>query len=514
MHIKNITIVGGGSSGWMTAAALSRCIKDVKITLVESPDIPVIGVGESTLAEFNEFLDLLDLKDKDWMPGCSATYKTSIRFTDFYKQNYYYNDILKDITIPPGVKIDDFFVLTKMFPDNIKVTDFTRFFDDTHWMIENNKFTDNKAGLLNWNFKEEKAYHFDAYKFGLVLKDLVAIPNGVVHIRDRVIDCTKNEQGNIEFITTEKNGIIHSDLFVDCTGFQALLINKTLGVPLDNFSEKLPNDRAVVANIPYEDKDIELNSWTNCIALQNGWYWNIPVWDRIGTGYVFSSKFIDDETALLQYKQQLKKLYGDRANNITPKFINFTPGVRERSWHKNVVAVGLSCGFLEPLRSTGLLVTHTAIVKLVSIISRANNNIKNIDKEVYSEYMKDLLYDFRDFVLSQYIFANKNDTEYWKHITENVDFKDNSSSAFEELTNVFNNDTLDRYNTFVRILPGNGYSPLTDVLYNLKNKRGIYDRLFYESLFNKWVDRDAALKEHSKTLPTLLEYLEKNIYNT
>jgi tryptophan halogenase len=192
------------------------------------------------------------------------------------------------------------------------------------------------------------------------------------------------------------------------------------------------NDRAWAANIPYEDKDRELQSYTNCTTLENGWLWNIPIWSRIGTGYVYSSKFVDDETALKQYKDGLRKVYGSRADEIEARPIKFNSGVREKPWHKNVVSIGLSCGFLEPLNSTGLMMTHDNVIRLVTLLSMKNFEINQIDKDIFNKNCREQILSMKDFILTRYALARRNDTPYWKHVTQNLHYDNGDSVVFSD----------------------------------------------------------------------------------
>lgn len=512
MQIKNIAIVGGGSSGWMTAAALAKCFPNFNITLIESKNVPIIGVGESTLAQFNEYLDLLDIRDEDWMPHCSATYKTSIRFADFIGPGKSYHDILKTPQFPiPISTVMDFFLVAKLDPSLLDVTDFAKFFDDTHYMIESNKLTDDTS-VMKWNFKYDTAYHLDAYKFGQCLKDLIAIPKGVTHIEDDITNVTVDESG-ITGLVTKENGTITADLYVDCSGFKSMLLGEALGVEFTSFSETLVNDRAVVANIPYEDKETELNSWTDCTAIENGWLWNIPIWDRVGTGYVYSSKFVDDETALKQYKYHLRKRYGARANDIEPKYIKFTPGVRNKPWYKNVVGVGLSTGFLEPLRSTGLLVTHQAITKLVTALSRNNGYIRNVDREAFSVNVKQDVTTYRDFVSTHYALAKRTDTPYWKHVTEEIEYYNTETALYQGFAKITNSSTADLNQTpSIRIYTGAGYNPITDVQLDQYARAGVVSGEGIKELRRAWLAHYESLKNYIDALPSTYQFIKNKIY--
>lgn len=527
MKIKNIIIVGGGSSGWMTAAYLSKTVPNINITLIESKNVPIIGVGESTLSSINRFLKSLGVLEQDWMPRCNAVYKTSIRFTDFYEKGKHYYQMLKPVRAPVEMNhINDFYYLCHQYPDQFNTFEFPKFFDDYYHMVDQNKYTFD-SGPMNWCPNNEKAYHFDAYKFGLALKDLVAIPNGVNHIQDDIYAIRTDDIG-ITGLETKENGCLSADLYIDCSGFKSLLLEQALKVEYLDFTDKMINDRALATNVPYEDVRKELNSYTDCIAMPNGWIWNIPNWERIGTGYVYSSKFIDDESAEIEFRNKLKERYGDRANNLEFKKISFTPGVRKQPWYKNVVGVGLSCGFIEPLRSTGLLVTHEMLEKLAGILNNSDLNVKNFDRQFYNKNVIDLLKTARDWVSTHYSLSKRNDTPYWRYVTEDVDYEADSE-YYNTLFDVLNFDTdigiedsprKDSYynkmlfnkTRLYRSLASGGYGSYTRVDYERDKK--VNPNLYYriERMRNDWVHRNRTIQQYISTLPNYYDFIKSTIY--
>lgn len=513
MKIKKICIVGGGSSGWMTAAALSKVFSNLDITLIESKNIPILGVGESSLAEINRYLDLLDLNDSDWMPHCNASYKTSIRFTDFFDKGTYYHDNLKSpkFSIPID-NIIEFFLLSKTAPDVFHPSDLSKFMDDNYSMIEQNKFTDD-YDFFKWHPKYDKAYHFDAYLFGEFLKDYVALPNGVVHKYDEINDVIINNKTGIDYITVGDEKI-YADLFIDCSGFKSKLLGEGLGVEFESFGDKLINDKAIVANIEYEDKEKELTTFTNCTAIENGWLWNIPVWNRIGTGYVYSSKFADDKQALVEYKNALRKEYGDRVDDIEVRYIQFTPGFRKIPWYKNTVGIGTSCGFLEPLRSTGLLITHNNIIRLIDHLERCNLYVKNVDRQSFNHIMIDEIKHYRDFVSSHYALATRDDTEYWQHVTQDVDyFKDDTGfwKNFADVNRYYTTDFNQKFS--LRVYSGAGYNPLTTVRLNDYKKHNSINWGGIDDVKTYWSNRKIDLDHYTAQLPSHFDFLKNKIYN-
>jgi tryptophan halogenase len=431
MKIKTVTIVGGGSAGWMTAAGLIAQMPNLEITLVESDDIGTIGVGESTLAAFNIFLDALGLEDSEWMPHCNATYKSSIKFTDFRERlekpvsfHYPFGSLILD---NKDFGLMEWYLAKGMNPE-IECSTFAEYYHENVWMTNANKMTDNKFNeLKNFNFKYDTAYHFDAALFGRYLREHYCKPRGVKHVVDDVVDIPLCEDGSVDYILTKNGSKLKSDLYIDCTGFKAMLIEETMGSEFISFSDTLMNDSAIATHIPYIDKEREMESVTNCTAIDSGWVWNIPVWNRIGTGYVYSSKFATKEQAEEQFRKHLASdrmvcQDKERADSAVFKHIKIRHGVHKQSWIKNVVAVGLSNGFIEPLESTGLLTTHNSILRLIDTFQMKNCTMNQFDIDVYnSRSLKEIL-GYKDFVSMHYALSSRNDTEYWRHVTENMHY--------------------------------------------------------------------------------------------
>lgn len=275
-RIKNILVVGGGSSGWMTAAAFQKSFgKQCRISLIESNKIPIVGVGESTIIGFNRFLKLVDLKDEEWMPACNAVYKNSIRFTNFAKNDgtsFHYpfgGEITKQ-------SIADWSVLEAKHKHS---NSFCEFHNDNYHLAKWNRNTKNEDGILrNFNFDEDTAYHFDASAFGKFLK--TKFPQ-VIHYTDDIIGVEKDEDGYLTCVLGESGTKYQADLYVDCTGFKSLLLEKEMGSKFLSYKPWLSNDRAIAAHLPYTNKEKQLTNYTDCHALSSGWVWNIPLWNRM-----------------------------------------------------------------------------------------------------------------------------------------------------------------------------------------------------------------------------------------
>jgi tryptophan halogenase len=510
MLVKKIAILGGGSAGWMTASALSKNLQDVEITLIESSRVPTISVGESTLQQINVFLSWLGLKDEDWMPFCNAAYKNSIRFTDFREKDSYFD-------YPFGnadkEKINLWFVLKQRYPEYYPEESFATFVNNASYLPKYNKQSNN---FPNFDFNFTTAYHFDASLFGKYLKEHIAIPNGVTHKIGDYVGCSKDESGNITSLNLEDGSSISADLFIDCTGFKSLLIEKEMGSKFSSFGETLINNKAYRCAIPYDNKETQLENFTNCTAIENGWVWNIPVWSRIGSGYVYSTKFTTEEEALQQYKNHISKKfpYVD-IDSLEIHPIDIRNGKREKAWVKNVVAVGLSYGFLEPLESTGLLTAHNNILRLLDALGKRNCRIRKVDIDSFNFTSNEELEIFRSFVEIHYAYSLRDDTPYWRYVTENIDY---SMKAGEDylLSIVYSNQKRDysRYSPTAGgpyILAGMGYSPIENLWFknNLKNQQQIDT---YEKEHQNFQFHDEKMKLFLNSLPSSYQYLKDNIY--
>ena len=423
---ENITIVGGGSSGWMTAATFARFFPDKNISIIESPDYPIVGVGESTLGHINRWMKLLDLRDSDFMKETDASYKMSIKFTDFYKKDsggFHYPFGKRQLCGDHFMEgFSSWFAKKALYPDT-PVQDYARTYYLNMPLIENNRISNQLIEYNDFNFDWDTAYHFDATKFGQVLKKNYCLPRGVNLIQDSVEDVVVNDDGIDHLIL--KSGSKHkADLYIDCTGFKSLLLSQTLKEEFVSFNDILPNNKAWAVHLPYIDKEKELECFTNSTALANGWCWNIPLWSRIGTGYVYSDKFISDEEALEEFKQYLMsdKVAIPRSREEVDKLeyrpITMRVGIHKRTWVKNVVAIGLSAGFIEPLESNGLFTVHEFLIKLVKTLQRSDVYTK-YDSDLYNLSVKEMFYEFSEFVSLHYSLSNRDDSKYWKYVTRN-----------------------------------------------------------------------------------------------
>jgi hypothetical protein len=425
INLNKVVIVGGGSAGWMSAATFIKAFPDREIVVVESPDYPTVGVGESTLASIKVWTNWLGINEKDFMKSCDAVYKMSIKFNDFYQKadGGFHYPFGSSFTQHTATGLNDWHVRKILNPE-IPVQDYARtFFPGVH-LAELGRINNNANGEFdNFNFERDVPYHIDATKFGLWLKEKYCIPRGVKLVPQTVLDFKTNEDG-IEYLLLDNNEQIAADLFIDCTGFKSLLIEGAMNEPFEDFSSVLPNNRAWATRIKYLNEEEEMVPYTNCTAIDNGWVWNVPSWERIGTGYVYSDKFVSPEDALKEFKEHLKANrshihgYDDYVESLPFKDVKFRVGIHRKSWVKNVVAIGLASGFIEPLEGNGLFSVHEFLLKLIKSLSRGTAN--QWDRDAYNVTVYNQFISFQQFVAMHYALSNRDDTKYWKNITNTV----------------------------------------------------------------------------------------------
>lgn len=474
--VEKILIVGGGSAGWMTAAILSKLLPDVRVSLVESSDIPTIGVGEATIAHISKFFHLLGLKEADWMPPCNASYKYTIQYRNWHAMgDEYYHPFEPLIYHKSPFHLASFWWYDryKRNPNKDRSTLYTDCFLSVDALKANRifrkpgtpEFSDNvqiKVGAEPVNIRIGYAYHFDAGLMGEFLKTRVAKPAGVEQILDEVVNVRLTENGAIAALETKRGQTLSADLYVDCSGFQALLIEKTLKEPFISFSKTLFCDRAVAMQVPYVDKRTEMHPYTRATALTAGWIWTIPLASRIGTGYVYSSAFGDETAAETKFRDYWDT---ERVKDLSARHIKIRVGRHRRAWVKNCVAIGLSSGFIEPLESTGLQFILQGAERLAHALGTRHYNAGEVGG--YNHFFAAMLEEARDFLSIHYALTSREDTAFWqaaKYDTEIPDaVKELLSQARFRFPNDRNGYTFGN-NSWVCILNGMNFVPSPDPL--------------------------------------------------
>jgi tryptophan halogenase len=530
MNTNTITIVGGGSAGWMTAATLIKAFPNKKISVIESKNIPIVGVGESTILGIRRWTRFIGLDEETFFSHADASLKLSIKFTDFYKKDAgsFHYPFSQPLTQNNENPFSDWHIKKYFYPET-DIEDFVRCLIPSTALFENNRFSTNTDGNFdNYDPYNDVAYHFDAVKFGSVLRDEYCIPAGVNHIVSTVTDVICDNSG-ISKLILEDGSVIESDLYIDCTGFKSLLLAESLQEPFDSLSNILPNNKAWACRLPYKDKSKELEGFTNCTAIENGWCWNIPLWSRLGTGYVYSDKYISKEKALEEFKNYLMsdKMAIPRTKSeldeLEYKEISMRTGIHKRTFVKNVVAIGLSAGFIEPLESNGLFSVHEFLFKLVDILQRGK--INQFDRDMYNTSVRDLFDNFAKFVALHYALSHRDDSDYWR------DIQQKSFPDYADPQNQFVGRTDTFYNMAWRYMEewAHPYPSRSGITYistgmnlNMMNSARIQEIEYTTELDLKkrademhsvWEARKQKWRTAAANSPSLEEYLQNKFYS-
>jgi tryptophan halogenase len=394
-EIKNIVIVGGGTSGWMTAAMLAKLFKQtLNIQLIESKAIGTIGVGEATIPPLQLFNQALGIDEAEFIKATQASIKLGIEFKGWGKQEQSYMHAFGNLGKDLGLTPFHHFWLKSQSANKTNLWDFSV----NYQAAKQDKYAP-LAHLANTQIPGiTHAYHFDASLYASLLSQY-SQRAGVKCIEGIINVTALNESGEIASVKLADGQVIEGDLFIDCSGFAALLIGQALGVDYENWQHWLPCDSAYA--VPCEKSDT-LSPYTQSIAHQAGWQWRIPLQHRTGNGLVYCSKYMSDE--------QAKQLLLDNLDGkplAEPKKLNFTTGRRVKQWHKNCVSIGLSSGFLEPLESTSIHLVQSAIIRLVKCFPH-----KGIATALVDEFNRQSQTEFeqiRDFIILHYHLNQKND---------------------------------------------------------------------------------------------------------
>jgi len=408
---KSLIIVGGGTAGWITACTLARNLSadlpgGVAITLVESEDIGIIGVGEGTFPSIRKTLSRIGLDESLLIKHASATLKQGIRFVnwthdpatdprDHYYHPFQVNSQHTDMDLLPywllGVAGDvpwaDVATVQKRVIDDMRAPKLI-----TH---------ENYSGPLGY------AYHFDAVELAAVLRRR-AIEQGVHHLTDTIDEVRLADDGSIGSLLARKAGELKADFYIDCTGFRAQLIGKTLGVPFTSYRDQLFCNRAVAMQVPYTRPDGPIPSSTISTAQENGWTWDIGLNSRRGVGYVYSSDHTTDERA----EQVLRGYIGPAAEKLSSRVLKFEAGFRQTQWRKNCVAIGLSAGFIEPLEATGIGFAEIAGTIFGNLFPW--NGDYEAGAKQFNDQMNNRYAHVVDFIKLHYCISQRTDTEFWR----------------------------------------------------------------------------------------------------
>ncbi|MCU4675719.1 tryptophan 7-halogenase [Catenovulum sp. 2E275] len=401
-QIKKIIIVGGGTAGWMSAAALANALQhNCDIHLIESDDIGTVGVGEATIPPIRSFNKTLGLNEKEFLCFTQGTFKLGIEFINWGKKGHSYFHPFGSYARPFDM------VNLHQYWWQAYQNGQASVFDDycMAWQLAKaNKFQPPLSDPRNVLSTHEYAYHFDAGLYARFLREY-AQQRGVARHEGKIVKVHQHlENGFIDSVELSSGDIVDADLFIDCSGFRGLLIEGVLKTGYQNWSHWLPCDKAWA--VPSAKG--QLTPYTRSIAHEAGWQWRIPLQHRTGNGHVFSSHFTDQQTA---QDRLIEHIETDVL--AEPKLLSFTTGRRNLFWHKNVIAIGLSSGFIEPLESTSIHLIQAGIAKLLALFPD-----KDFDQLVIDEYNRIAIAEIeniRDFIILHYYLNQRTDSEMWRY---------------------------------------------------------------------------------------------------
>ncbi len=411
-QIRKVLIVGGGTAGWLAACHLAKKLhrpdgSGVEICLIESADIPTIGVGEGTVPAIRQSLQYLGISETEFIRDCDVTFKQSIKFVDWVKApgqikpNYYHHVFdypdLATLDLTPywlqGLAGDCSYADAVSVQGQVADGGF-----GPKTMLQ-----PEFQGLTNY------AYHLDAAKFAALLTKHATQKLGVRHLFGNIGAVRFADNGDIAAIQTDSHGELEADIFIDCTGFRALLIGDACQVPFIPKNDVMFVDRALAVQVPYRDPATPIPCYTIATAQPAGWIWDIGLTERRGTGYVYSSRYTSDEEALAVLRQYLQ---GD-ADQLTPRRMDIQVGDREKFWHRNCIALGLSQGFVEPLEATGLLV-YDATARMLADSFPAHTAVMPLLAERFNQRVRTAWDKVIDFIKLHYFLSQRDDTAFWR----------------------------------------------------------------------------------------------------
>jgi len=409
--VRTILIVGGGSAGWMAAAYLHQALNvpglppRAAITVVESPDIPRISVGEATIPSMRHLLSVIGVDELDFMRATDATFKQSIKYVNWeHLDNSYYHHPFGRTRRQP---LD--FAGVQWLSSDRKIP-FMETCSEQPVICEMGK-APLMMGPWDMGAPLTYAYHMNAQKFADYLRDFI-VPKGVRHIYANVTDISQRDNGWIAAVNTDQQQQLTADLYIDCTGFRAKLIEQTMGVGFEDCSQWLLCDRAVAMHAPYEHHYPGMvRPYTTATALSNGWVWDIPMQSQRSMGYVHSSDFISEADAI----KELQAYQGPGCEELPVRTVHFKVGRRQANWQGNCVAIGLSGGFIEPLESTGLYLSDLGAVMLAEYFPNHDDHMEAMAFR-YNRILSNRFYEVLDFINMHYCLSKRTDTAFWREV--------------------------------------------------------------------------------------------------
>jgi tryptophan halogenase len=404
-RIRDVVIVGGGTAGWMAAAALSRFLNNgyTRITLVESATIGTVGVGEATIPPILTFNAMLGINENDFLAATSATFKLGIEFVGWGAEGErYFHPFGFHGHELHGVSFHQLYLRERQRRMLPPISDYAM----SGAAASRGRFArpsrEARSAIANIFY----AFHFDAARYALYLRGY-AEHHGVKRIEGTVVDVAqRGADGFVESVTLDDGRVIAGDLFIDCSGFRGLLIEQALATGYEDWSHWLPADRAVTVQT---ELTAPPDPFTRATAHRCGWQWRIPLQHRMGNGLVYSSRFAEDDEAR---ETLLATLEGPTRGD--PRLVRFTTGRRRQAWNANVVSLGLASGFVEPLESTSIHMIQAGIARLIALFP--DKRFDPVERNEYNKVIQDLYEDVRDFVILHYHANQRDDAPLWRHL--------------------------------------------------------------------------------------------------
>ncbi len=401
--IRQVVVVGGGSAGWLAAAVIAAGHPaGLKVTLIESPDVAPIGVGEGTWPTMRDTLHKIGVSESDFFRECDASFKQGSRFNGWVNgrdDDYYFHPFV----LPQGYSETNLVDRWQARHAATPFADLVSF--QPHLCVAGR--APKQAATPEFAAVANYGYHLDAGKFAVFLRKHCVDKLGVNYVGDHVLGINSHDNGDIASLQTRDHGALAGDLFIDCTGMQSLLLGKHFKVPFLSQKHVLFNDSALAVQVPYPLEDSPIASQTTSTAQSSGWIWDIGLPTRRGIGYVYSSAHISDDDAERELRSYIKQEISP------PRKLSFQPGYREQFWHRNCVAVGLSAGFIEPLEASALALVELS-ASMLSDEMPATRTAMDIVARRFNEAFAYRWERVIDFLKLHYVLSERMDTPYWR----------------------------------------------------------------------------------------------------
>lgn len=413
--IRHIVILGGGSAGWLTAGVIAaehraNSVSGIKVTVIESPDVAPIGVGEGTWPTMRDTLRKIGVLEADFLRECDASFKQGSRFNRWVTggdSDYYFHPFV----LPQGYGDADLAARWQARYRSVPFADLVSF--QPHLCV--NGRAPKQASTPEYAAVANYGYHLDAGKFGLFLRRHCVEQLGVTYIADHVDAIDSHDNGDIAALRTRAHGAVSGDLFIDCSGMRSMLLGQHYGVALLPQKHVLFNDSALAVQIPYANDNDPIASQTTSTAQSSGWIWDIGLPTRRGIGHVYSGAHISDDDAQRELRAYIRE-NGGPEDIPAPRKLTFEPGYRSHFWHRNCVAVGLSAGFIEPLEASALALVELSVA-MISEDMPATREAMDITARRFNDAFTYRWERVIDFLKLHYVLSQRRDSDYWRDNT-------------------------------------------------------------------------------------------------